>query len=559
MIKNHQFFEVYKTAFASSTNGIIVTDCQGRVQELNRAAGEILKVDVQECIGEKIDKILPNNEILHAVREGQSLAGKRIEMGELVLVFNVSPINVDDKTIGRVIIFQDISFQELLHTIVNNDYELTFTIDRNGLFNYANDEACKEFRMTRDEIIGQEILKLFPKNKLLDVVKTGQPRLGEIGEINGQYAPMIRVPLLRDGHIVGGMTKSIFQGMDKAREFFSTRMKQLEAEIKYYKAELKKEGSSSYTFEHYIGASDIVKKLIHEARIAASTNSTVLIRGESGTGKEIIAHAIHNASLRSFGDFIKVNCAAVPENLLESELFGYTDGSFTGAVRGGKTGKFELADGGTIFLDEIGDMPLTMQAKILRVLQEKEIEKIGSNKAVKVDVRVIAATNRNLEEMIEKGTFREDLYYRLNVINLYTPALREHKEDLMLIVEGLIKRLSRVLNKNILGLTPKAVELISAYDWPGNVRQLENTLERAISFCSGVWLRPEDFANLYNLTKNQLYGQTVRPLHEMVEELETAAIRKALNSTGNNRNLAARLLKIHRSVLYRKIDKYKLN
>lgn len=235
-----------------------------------------------------------------------------------------------------------------------------------------------------------------------------------------------------------------------------------------------------YTFKDIIGKDPEMQRMLKTAQVAAATPATIMLRGESGTGKEIIANAIHNASKRRNEKFIKINCSSIPEELLESELFGYKEGAFTGARRGGKKGLFQEADGGTLFLDEIGDVSSKMQVKLLRVLQEKEIMPVGSTEAIDVDVRIICATNKPLEEMIERGEFREDLYYRLNVFPLFIPPLRERKEDIGLISQYLLNQYNEFYDRNVNMIEPEAVELLKTSDWPGNVRELENVLSRAL-------------------------------------------------------------------------------
>ena len=332
--------------------------------------------------------------------------------------------------------------------------------------------------------------------------------------------------------------------------------------LSYYQQELTRTRDYQYTFDNLIGRGERIKWLKREAQVAARTNSTILISGESGTGKELLAHAIHCASPRSNAPFIKVNCAAVPEHLLESELFGYEEGSFTGAKKGGKLGKFELADGGTIFLDDIGDMPLAMQAKLLRVLQEREVEKIGRTDVVRVDVRVIAATNKDLEQMVKEKEFREDLYYRLNVIDLHLPALRDRREDIPLLIEHFLKTLGTELGRKIKGITPQAENLLVQYDWPGNIRELRNSLERAIALSLNDVLDVEDFKGLSGddvPVKPTVPVMPVGTLAEAVEKAERETIKNALSYTNYNKVATARVLGVHRSLLYRKLKQLGLD
>ena len=314
--------------------------------------------------------------------------------------------------------------------------------------------------------------------------------------------------------------------------------------------------------DNIIGNSYAINKAKEEALMASKTSSTVLITGESGTGKELFARAIHNHSHRSGNPFIAINCVAIPDNLLESELFGYAEGAFTGAKKGGSLGKFELADKGTIFLDEIGDMSLHLQAKLLRVLQEKEVDKIGAKHNVTIDVRIIAATNKNLEDMVKKGTFREDLYYRLNVIPVVLPTLRQRKNDIHLLIEYMIREYSNKLSKNVEGIDIQAMEYLCEYSWPGNIRELQNVIEYSVNRCEGSTINLDNIPNRikHSHSNNELNINTTEQIVTL-DELEKNEIIKALEKYKNykkDKDLAAKALGISRATLYRKIDKYKI-
>ena len=314
------------------------------------------------------------------------------------------------------------------------------------------------------------------------------------------------------------------------------------------------------TLDNIIGNSDIMEHTKQKALIAAKSNSTVLITGESGTGKELFARAIHNHSDRGDYPFVAVNCAAIPDNLLESELFGYEEGAFTGAKKGGKLGKFELAHKGTIFLDEIGDMSLHLQGKLLRVLQERELDKIGGKSNVFIDVRVIAATNKNLEEMVLKGTFREDLYYRLNVIPIKLPSLRERKDDIPFLIDYMIKEYSSKLNKDVIGLEHSVKHALVNYFWPGNVRELQNVIEYCINMSNSAILTFDILPDKINEKTYKIREENQEEIRSL-EDLERAEIIKALNKFKNykkDKELVAKALGISRATLYRKLEKYNL-
>ena len=314
------------------------------------------------------------------------------------------------------------------------------------------------------------------------------------------------------------------------------------------------------TLDSIIGESDAIKSTKREALMAAKSTSTVLITGESGTGKELFARAIHTHSDRCDNPFIAVNCAAIPDNLLESELFGYEEGAFTGAKKGGKLGKFELANRGTIFLDEIGDMSLNLQAKLLRVLQEKELNKIGSKSNTSIDVRIVAATNKDLESMVSKGTFREDLYYRLNVIPISLPSLRERKDDIPLLINYMIKEYSIKLNKHVTGIDEDVLNLLINHRWSGNIRELQNIIEYSVNMSSNSIITMDI---ILNRIKNIEYIEVTKSNEDIrrLDELEKKEIIKAINKYKDykkDKELIAKALGISRATLYRKIEKYKI-
>lgn len=311
-----------------------------------------------------------------------------------------------------------------------------------------------------------------------------------------------------------------------------------------------------YSFENVIGKNEKIQELYRILPEIAKTNATVLIEGESGTGKELIAHSIHQFSLREDKPFIRVNCAALAESLLESELFGHVKGAFTGAITH-KLGRFELADGGTLFLDEIGEISLSTQVKLLRVVQEGEFEKVGDSRRIKVDVRIIAATNKDLKKAVEMKEFRQDLYYRLRVVPIFLPPLRERKDDIPLLVNHFIGRFSKEMGKKVTRVSPEAMKILMAYDYPGNIRELENIIEHVMVFCTGDTLQAEHLQKDIQPARPDVIGKAIEkedPLQAMEQEL----ILKVLNQTGWNYKKTAEKLKISRTTLWRKMKEYRL-
>jgi Nif-specific regulatory protein len=321
--------------------------------------------------------------------------------------------------------------------------------------------------------------------------------------------------------------------------------------------DLKRELREKYEFGHIVGNSSAMKRVYDQVSQVARSNTTVLLRGESGTGKELIANAIHYNSLRSKKPFVRVNCAALPETLIESELFGYEKGAFTGADSR-KKGRFELAEGGTLFLDEIGDLSPQTQIKLLRVLQEREFERVGGTETIKANVRIITATNKNLEEAIAEGTFREDLFYRLNVFTIFLPPLRERKSDILLLAESFVEKYEREHGKHIKRISTPAIDMLSSYHYPGNVRELENTIERAVLVCDGNVIHGHHLPPTLQ-TAEITNTVTQVSLTAAVEALERDIIQDSLKTTRGNRGKAAKMLDTTERILCYKIKKYKID
>ncbi len=328
----------------------------------------------------------------------------------------------------------------------------------------------------------------------------------------------------------------------------------LKQEIDTLRSELK----DRFQFKNIIGQSGVMQEVFRSLEKVVNSNVTVLIQGESGTGKELIARAIHyHNTQRCNKPFVAVNCSALPESLLESELFGHEKGAFTGAV-GKRIGKFEVAAGGSIFLDEIGLMTPATQAKMLRILQEREFERVGGNEMVKVDVRVVSATNKDLEEAVRNGEFREDLFYRISVFPIKLPPLRDRREDIPLLAAHFVNKYAQSERKEVDGISPDALELLMAYNWPGNVRELENAIERAVVLASGVEINARDLPNTVRAIGEKKIYESDNTLSSWIEKLEEEALRKALLENGGNISQTAKKLGIGRATIYRKAKKYGL-
>ncbi|MEW6410136.1 MAG: sigma 54-interacting transcriptional regulator [Nitrospirota bacterium] len=441
----------------------------------------------------------------------------------------------------------------ILESILDCIFDDLFIIDKNGVIVYISQNTSRNLGINRDETIGK-LLSLTSIKITRHIIPNES---FERGIIVGPSFKNIEVVIFStdEEEVMAGCRKSFcFQGEDGHIFKDMTKLKGMASQLR----QLKKVLGSKFGFDNIVGNSEAIEKAKSLAYLAAQSDSTVLLYGESGVGKELFAHAIHSISKRKNLPFIKVDCAGIPDNLLESELFGYEEGAFTGARKGGKPGRFERAHKGTLFLDEVGDMGLPMQVKLLRVLQEKEIERVGGTETLEIDVRVIASTRFNLQEKIQKGEFREDLFYRLEVIPIYIPPLRERKEDIPLFVKHFLNKLNKKTGKEIRYVSEDVMTIFKDYSWPGNIRELENVIEGAMNLTNGEIIGVKSLP----LTKRQKnIGLSKLPsisIGESMKDIEVAHIRRALELTHGNKRKASKVLGIPRSTFYIKLKKYGL-
>lgn len=445
---------------------------------------------------------------------------------------------------------------DVMKDILDNAYQGMVLVDKNGLilkWNYEKLLGIKE-----KDVLGKHVDDVIENTRLHIVVNSGEKEICVIQRIQGHDMLASRIPIIKDGEVIGAVGTVLYRDIEEIRTM-AKRLEILEKTVGKYKDEISKMYCARYTFGNIITQNEKMEKLKEIAKKAAGLNSTILIQGESGTGKEYFAHAIHNASDRRYNPFIQINCAAIPHELLESELFGYEGGAFTGAKKDGKIGKFELANGGTILLDEISTMTYSMQAKLLRVLEEREFERIGGNIRIKSDVRIISCTNENLHTAVREGRFRQDLYYRLNVVGLDIPPLRDRLSDIPVLSEYILKELIEKMGFSYKEVTDSTIIHLKSYNWPGNVRELRNVLERAANISSGKYIYPEHLPENINRRFSIDDRIEIKLLKEKVAETEINAIIEALKFTNGSRTKAAKRLGIHRTALYKKLDSYGIN
>lgn len=437
-------------------------------------------------------------------------------------------------------------------------------VDSEGRIRFLSEDMISRINKlginTNEMILDRvDIDSVHPSSKIKDTLYSQEETIA-VYVYNGNPNVSKIKPLIEDGTLVGAIDYDILFGYDDFKAFLEKTDKLLINLDDMREDYLKGNGrrKNKYVISDIKGKSDAIIKVKQKIYSVAETDSTVLILGETGSGKELVAQSIHYLSRRAKNPFVEVNCAAIPENLVESELFGYEEGSFTGAIKGGKAGKFEMANKGTIFLDEIDQLAYHLQPKLLRVLQEREISKVGG-KNMAVDVRVIAATNKNLKEMVDKGLFREDLYYRLNVIDIEIPPLRERKTDIPIIAQDYLNTIKNMGYKNITGISDEAMTLLMNYSWPGNIRELFNVIEKGVNMSRGSKLELHDFEKFVECSAQEAVAVGVSldsTLEEITSTTEREAIIKMLELCNNNRTKAAKNLKITRQCLHKKMNKY---
>ncbi|WP_270339977.1 sigma-54 interaction domain-containing protein [Bacillus mobilis] len=557
----------------STHDGMIVIDREGQVRLFNKSAERIIGYKKEDAVGKYILEVIPTSKLLRIIRTKQIEVNYELtlENEKKIITTRIPILKEGGEVQGAFAIFKDITevvdlaeevtdlkeIQTLLEAIINSSEEAISVVDEKGRGLVINPAYTKLTGLTEEDIIGKPATTDIVEGESMHmkVLRTRRAVRGIHMKIGQKKRDVIVnvAPVIVDGILKGSVgvirdvseIQKLTNELNRARQIIRT----LEAK---------------YSFDDIVGKSDETMAAIEQAKLGANTPATVLLRGESGTGKELFAHAIHNGSNRKYNKFVRVNCAAISETLLESELFGYEEGAFSGAKRGGKRGFFEEANNGSIFLDEIGELSANTQAKLLRVLQEKEIVKVGGTKAIPINVRVIAATHVNLEKGILEGEFREDLYYRLNKIPIQIPSLRQRKGDIPAIAERLIQKINQDYGRNIEGLTDPAILYLQSYEWPGNVRELENILGRAIIFMNynETYIDVHHLPPLHN--EEQVESKQThllpeleeKPLEHLVTEFEGNIIHEYLERFGGNKTQTARALGISVRNLYYKLEKY---
>ncbi|MFZ7102534.1 MAG: sigma 54-interacting transcriptional regulator [Peptococcaceae bacterium] len=559
------------TILDSTYNGIIVVNKEGIITICNKSAERVLQKSARKILKSHIKEILPNTCIMEVLETGQPQIGQKFIINDRPYITNRTPLVKNGGIIGAVAVFQDMSDLECisrelktvkelsreLDAIITSSYDGIYVTDGRGNTTKVNKAYERITGVLGSEVIGRNMEELvkagfYDQSVTLLVLQKRKPDtiMQEIKK-TGKHVIVTGNPIFNsEGEIVCVVTnvRDITELNNLKNQLEMTK----NLSNRYY-SELQHLRSQQMHLEGMIVVSPEMKNIIEKVKRVSQVESTVLIQGESGVGKENIAKLVHRFSPRAEGPFIKINCGAIPENLMESELFGYEGGAFTGAKKGGKPGLVELANGGTFFIDEIGELPLAMQVKLLRLIQEREFIPIGSSGIQRVNVRFVAATNKNLEKMVLEKSFREDLFYRLNVVPIHIPPLRERKSDLLPLINHFVKHFTDLyrLNKK---LSPEALAMLMNYSWPGNIRELENTVEQFIVMASGSEITVEDIpASIRDKLPRTL--EINKPLESTLAKVEKEIISKALEHH-QNMEKTAESLGIHRTTLLRKARKY---
>lgn len=563
-----------RTILDNITDALVVVDCDFRIILINQVARDLICND-EKVLGKDIRLVFPKTQLMKVMQTEAEEINQLQYLSDKVVITRRLPLRDNMGQVkGVIAIFKDVTevkglkeqinnlqdIKTLLNAIIESTQDAISVVDENGLGILINSAYTRITGLSEHEVLNRIATVDIAEGESvhLNVLKTGKPMRGVPMKVGRQRKEVLvnGSPIIVHGKLRGCV--SVIHDVSELQKL-TEELDQAKRRIRILE--------SKYTFSDIIGESEAIIASVEKAKSAANTPATILLRGESGTGKELFAHAIHHTSSRANRPFIRVNCAALSESILESELFGYVDGAFTGAKKGGKIGLFEEANKGTLFLDEIGEISIGLQIKLLRVLQEKEIVRVGDNKPIRVDVRIIAATNANLEQKVKEGRFREDLYYRLNVFPIYIPSLRERPEDIHILVQHLIAKLNQEFGCSVETISEAALETLMCYHWPGNVRELENVIGRAL-----INMRKDEVIieechlsqfvtlvkDLPDKNKPELSPYLCKSFDEAYKQWEKDLLIKTLDIVENNKTKAAKILNMSTRNLYYMMEKHGL-
>lgn len=553
----------------STYNGVIAVDKDGYIVSVNKSALNMLGI-TESLMGKYIQEIIPDSSMTFVLKTGKAELGQKVLIGDKLCLANLTPILRGDDIMGAVVVFEDIlilrqmveemsSLKELpqvTQALLESVLEGAVIIDKVGIVEGCNDAFCKFINVDKEKIIGRYITDVLPELDITGVFESPENEYVERRSIKGQDVIVTNLAIFNGSEVVGAVGKIMFKHVSEM-DVLVNKLKTLKSKIDYYSERLEAVSGAKFTIDNIVGKCQVISLLKENIRKIAPGNAPILLRGEQGTGKQMFAHAIHRESSRRHGPFVHINCLEFPDNLLEFHLFGAAAGVMSRTKKSDLVGKLEISERGTLFITEIDQMSLPVQAKIVKVLREKTMQRIGEDIVRPVDVRLVAATRINLEDLMKQNLFREDLYYQLNVLSFNIPPLRDRQEDLELITNYMIEKYNREFGKKVSGISSEVYRILIRHSWPGNVKELERVLEHAFDVVEEDIIHVNHLpANLKMVVNSEIKKKTT--LKNILDDTERNTIMQAIQQNGGNKVKAAQQLGISRASLYQKLEKYNL-
>jgi transcriptional regulator with PAS, ATPase and Fis domain len=555
----------------STYNGVIAVDKNGYIVSVNKSACNMLGGN-ENIMGKYFQEIIPDSPLPFVLKTGKAELGQKVLIGERRCLANLTPILRGDDVMGAVVVFEDIlilrqmveemssskELRQVTQALLESVLEGAVIIDKVGIIEGCNDAFCQFINIEKEKVLGKYIADVLPELYLTGVFESPENEYVERRSIKGRDVIVTNLPIFNGTEVVGAVGKIMFKQVSEM-DVLVNKVKSLKSKIDYYREQLEAISGAKFTIENIVGKNQVIIQLKETIRKIAPGDATILLRGEQGTGKELFAQAIHRESTRKHGPFVQINCSEFPDNLLDVELFGAAAGIMSRTSKDDLVGKLEIADQGTLFLNEIDQMSPALQAKIIKVLREKTMQRIGEDCVRPVDVRLVTATDSNLEDLVRQKLFREDLYYQMNVASFNIPPLRDRQEDMELLTNYLIDKYNREFSKKVTGISSEVYRIFMKYSWPGNVRELERVLEYAFEVVDENIIQIHHLpSNLKKAVTSPIKKNERTTLKSILDETERHTIIQAIQQNGGNKVKAAKQLGISRASLYQKLEKYNL-
>ncbi|MDT3697890.1 MAG: sigma 54-interacting transcriptional regulator [Thermincola sp.] len=555
----------------STYNGVIAVDKDGYIVSVNKSALKMLDSN-ENLMGKYIQEIIPDSHLPFVLQTGKAELGQKVNISERVCLANLTPILRGNEIMGAVVVFEDVlilrqmvedmsslkELRQVTQALLESVLEGAVIIDKVGIIEGCNDAFCQFINSDKEKVTGKYIADVLPELDLTGVFESVENEYVERRSIKGQDVIVTNLPIFNGSEVVGAVGKIMFKPVSEM-DVLVNKVKTLKSKIAFYSERLEAASGAKFTKENIVGKSQAISMLKESILKHAPGNTPILLRGEQGTGKQLFAHAIHRESNRKFGPFVHINCSEFPDNLLEVELFGAVAGVMGRTKKNDLVGKFEICDRGTLFLNEIDQMSPAIQERLMQVLRDKTIQRTGEDIVRAVDVRLVAATSSNLEDLIGLKLFREDLYYQLNVLCLNIPPLRERQEDMELLTNNIIEKYNREFGKKVTGISSEVYRILIKHAWPGNIRELERVLSYSFDFIEEELIQVHHLpAYLKKAVTNETKKNKKTTLKFILDETERNTIMQAIQQNGGNKVKAAQQLGISRASLYQKLEKFNL-